>query len=104
MDRKDYLFSKCKPYIKRTGMIHENKNSYKILNYVNSTGCTGCKLGMTKWKLYIEEMGSTVDFLFYFHPKNEKTLMTLLKREYFINYPIYIDKNDELNKRKKKHK
>jgi hypothetical protein len=85
-------------YVNKSDMNHTNRNSYKILNYVDSTGCTGCKLGMDKWKLYIEEIGSTVDFLFYFHPKNEKELMTLLKREHFVSYPVYIDRNGELNK------
>jgi hypothetical protein len=53
---------------------------------------------MDKWKLYIEETGSTVDFLFYFHLKDEKELITLLKREHFVNYPVYIDRNGELNR------
>jgi hypothetical protein len=96
---KTIYFPNIKPaLLKKTDIVRENKNSYKILNYVDSTGCTGCKLGMDKWKLYIQEMDSTINFLFYFHPKNEKELVSLLKREKFVNYPVYIDTNDELNK------
>jgi hypothetical protein len=96
---KTVYFPNVNPvYVNKTNMSHKNKNSYKILNYVDSTGCTGCKLGMDKWKLYIEEIGSTTDFLFYFHPKDEKELMALLKREHFVNYPVYIDRNDEINR------
>jgi hypothetical protein len=78
--------------------IVHNQRNYKILNYIDSVGCTKCKLRMDTWKDYIEELGSDVDFLFYFHPKNEKELLSSLRREYFINYPVYIDKNDELNR------
>jgi hypothetical protein len=62
---KTVYFPNIKPvYIKKTDIVHEYQNDYKILNYTDSTGCTGCKLGMDKWKLYIEEMGSVIDFLF----------------------------------------
>jgi hypothetical protein len=72
-------------------------DKYKIVLYIDSIGCTKCKIGLQAWKAYIREVNSEVDFLFYFHPKNEKELIFALKNELF-NYPIYFDRNDELNK------
>jgi hypothetical protein len=76
-----------------------NLQNYKILCYTDSAGCTKCKLYLDMWKSHINELGSKVAFLFYFYPKDEKELLSMLKSEYFINYPVYIDRNDELNRR-----
>jgi hypothetical protein len=76
--------------------VSNNKN-YKILFYIDSTGCTSCKLQLHIWKLYIEKFKSEVDFLFYFHPKNEKSLMTILRHSQF-SHPVYIDNENKLNK------
>jgi hypothetical protein len=70
---------------------------YKILFYTDSIGCTRCKLQLHIWKTYIAELNSKVNYLFYFHPKTEKELLLLLKYEQF-DYPVYIDKNDDINK------
>ncbi|MDR1583232.1 MAG: DUF1573 domain-containing protein [Prevotellaceae bacterium] len=70
---------------------------YKILLYTDSTGCTRCKLQLHIWRNYIRELNSKVNFVFYFHPKTEQGLLSMLKYEQFA-YPVYIDKNDELNK------
>jgi hypothetical protein len=78
--------------------IDENINKkYKILFYVDSTGCTSCKLHLHLWKMYIKELSSTIDFKFYFYPKTEEGLLFLLNKERFA-YPVYIDSNDDLNK------
>jgi hypothetical protein len=70
---------------------------YKILIYTDPTGCVSCRLRVFMWQKYIKELGSKVDFLFYFYPKNEEELLSMLKDGRF-KYPIYIDRNDELNK------
>lgn len=48
---------------------------YKILTYVDSVGCIGCKLQLTEWKKYIMEMDSLFDnsiqFLFFFSPEKK---------------------------------
>jgi hypothetical protein len=81
-------------YISKTGI---DAKEYKILYYADSTGCTSCKLRLHVWKIYIEELGSKVDFLFYFQPKNEQELLSLLKNEQF-DYPVYIDSKNELDR------
>jgi hypothetical protein len=70
---------------------------YKILFYTDSTGCTSCKLSLQVWKKYIKESNSKVEFLFYFFPKSEEKLLSILVQEQF-EHPVYIDINDELNK------
>jgi hypothetical protein len=70
---------------------------FKILIYTDSTSCTRCKLHINLWNIYIEEYGSKTDFLFYFYPKNKDTLLSLLKSER-LNYRIYIDSTDEINR------
>jgi hypothetical protein len=70
---------------------------YKILLYVDSTGCTNCKTKFSVWKAYIDKLYARVNFLFYFHPKTRKELLSLLEYEKFT-YPIFIDDADELSK------
>ena len=78
-------------------------NSYRILVYTDSVGCTTCKLRLSTWKDILQETDSLlpgkVTFLFYFHPKSEKELIHLLKRDWF-DHPVFIDnknKIDQLN-------
>ena len=45
---------------------------YKVVTYVDSIGCTSCKLQLHRWKEFLSEVDSlangNVSFLFYFHP------------------------------------
>ncbi|MDR0605025.1 MAG: DUF1573 domain-containing protein, partial [Bacteroidales bacterium] len=74
-----------------------NDKDYKILFYADSAGCTSCKLQLPTWKSYIEELKDKVDFIFWLYPKNNNELFLLLLEMQFI-HPVYIDRNDELNK------
>ena len=73
---------------------------YKVLVYVDSVGCTSCKLQLDSWKKVIKEMteetGKDIPFLFYFHPKDMKELRYLTRRDNFT-YPVCFDEKDELN-------
>lgn len=75
--------------------------SCKILLYVDSIGCTGCKLQLQQWKGLMEEFfrlsKKEISFVFYVSPKDKTELELLLQSEEFV-YPICIDKKDELNK------
>lgn len=77
------------------------QSDYKVLVYVDSIGCTSCKLQLPKWKELIEYTDSMtlgkVPFLFFFHPKDNKEIRYLLKRDGF-NLPVCIDREDLLNK------
>lgn len=77
------------------------QSDYKVLIYVDSIGCTSCKLQLPKWKELIEYTDSVtqgkIPYLFFFHPKDIKEIRYLLKRDEF-DRPICIDMNDRLNK------
>lgn len=76
------------------------ESDYKILLYVDSVGCTSCKLQLHKWKEFIAEVDSStnhsVPVLFFFHPKDKRELTYLLKRD-GITVPVCIDDEDRLN-------
>ena len=74
---------------------------YKVLIYVDSTGCTSCKLQLPKWKELIAYVDSAtngnIPFIFVFQSKDDKELRYILKRDNF-DRPVYIDRDNRLNK------
>ena len=80
----------------------EFKNAdYKVVTYIDSMGCTSCKLQLHRWKQLVAEVDSLtegrVPFLFYFHPKDMKELRYLTRRDGFT-YPVCFDEQDEINR------
>lgn len=77
---------------------HNNKHS--IVTYIDSVGCTSCKLQLRKWKLFILELdsltNSTVPVYFFLYSKNKREIINILKHEQF-NYPVCIAEDDSLN-------
>ena len=73
---------------------------YKVVTYVDSAGCTSCKLQLNRWKDLVTEVDSLTDgavpFLFYFQTKDLKELRYLTRREGFT-YPVCFDEKDELD-------
>lgn len=88
-------------YLTDTTDFQIPQSDYKVLIYVDSIGCTSCKLQLPKWKRLIEYIDSLtqgkIPFLFFFHPKDNKEIRYLLKRDAF-NRPVCIDIDDQLNK------
>ena len=75
------------------------KSEYKIISYIDSTGCTSCKLRLSQWKEFINQLDSLGNFpiLFFMYPKSQNELNYILKRNHF-DYPVCIDENDSFNK------
>lgn len=73
---------------------------FTILTYIDSTGCTGCKMKLPLWKeriyLFDSISENNVMFLMVVHTDNVKDLKILLERDSFEHY-VYLDKNDEMN-------
>ena len=73
---------------------------YNVVTYVDSIGCTSCKLQLHRWKEFLSEVDSltngNVSFLFYFHPKDMKELRYLTRRDAFT-HPVCFDEKDEFN-------
>jgi len=88
-------------YLTDTTDFRIPQSEYKVLVYVDSTGCTSCKLQLHKWKEQIEYTDSVVlekvPFLFFFHSKDYKEIRYLLKRDGF-DRPVCIDMDNRLNK------
>ena len=74
---------------------------YKVVTYIDSVGCTSCKLQLLRWKLFMQEVDSTlnrpVPFVFYFHPKDMKELRYITRRDAFV-YPVCFDEMDDFNR------
>lgn len=76
---------------------------FKVLLYVDSTGCTECRFKQLHvWKDLIEEADSLfpgqLSFLFYFQPKSTepKAIYNMLKRNQF-DHPVFMDVYDRLD-------
>ena len=73
---------------------------YKVVTYIDSVGCTDCKLQLPRWKELMVEVdsltGGSVPFLFYFHPKDLRELRFLTRRDAFA-FPVCFDEKDEFN-------
>lgn len=91
----------CISMNKDTTCISPNSTPYKILVYIDSIGCTSCKLHLYKWNTLIDEvkneMQDLVNFQFYVHPKNIQDIQTLLLRDSF-KYPSHLDTTNQLDK------
>ena len=76
-------------------------SDYKVVTYVDSMGCTSCKLQLLCWKEFLSEVDSltegSVPFLFYFHLKGMKDLRYLTRRDRFA-YPVCFDEKDDFNR------
>ncbi len=74
---------------------------FKVLLYVDSTGCAECKLKLDKWRQFGEQLDSISDekvpFLFFIQSKDPKELSYVLRRNR-IDFPIYLDTENQLNK------
>lgn len=79
-------------------------SKFRVVSYIDSIGCTSCKLKLDEWKMFISHVDSlfepyTVQFLFFFTPKNKNRneIYRILSYNKFT-YPICIDEFDSVNK------
>lgn len=77
------------------------KSLYSIVVYADSIGCMSCKLHLSKWKSFINELDSIVSdkvlVKFIMYPKDLKEIIRLLRLNDF-KYPVCIDLNDTFNR------
>ena len=75
-------------------------SDYKVLVFVDSIGCTSCKLQLSRWKEFIRYTDSisqkNIPFLFFFQFDDQWEIHSLLIRENF-DKPIRLDRSDSLN-------
>ena len=93
----------CIPIGKDTTCIDLHNDNYKILLYVDSLGCTSCRLNLTGWKKIMNESDSAFirkpEFVFIFQPKmkDEKEVQNIFKSNGF-SHSVFIDKENETDK------
>lgn len=78
-----------------------SNSEYKILVYVDSLGCTSCKLQLSQWKDFMEYAdsvtGKSIPVLFFFQSKDYKEISFILRQNDF-SVPVCLDGEDRLNK------
>lgn len=88
-------------FVEDTVDFDRQKGKYKVFVYVDTTGCTSCKLQLPKWKEFISRVdsmtGNSVPFIFVFQPRHEKKVKSLLKRSHF-DYPVCVDTESHFSK------
>ncbi|MDR1372736.1 MAG: redoxin domain-containing protein [Dysgonamonadaceae bacterium] len=84
-NEKDTTFSLC---------AYSFQNQYKVLMFVDSSGCSDCRLQLLEWKHLITESNKRfhekLKFLFYIQPKDINEILYLINRDRF-NYPVFLD-------------
>jgi len=73
---------------------------YKILTYIDSTGCIGCQLDLFQWKRLIDSCKvhyPSVSFCFVIH-STDYSYLTKAVLESDFNYPIIYDRQNEFDK------
>jgi len=86
-----------------TVCINPANQNYKILLYVDSTGCSACRLQLSAWKQLISEAEALfpgkVDFLIFYQPKERdvRELAYQLKQDDF-QYPVFLDIDNQIDK------
>jgi len=77
------------------------QKEYKVMLYVDSSGCSDCRLKLTEWKRVIGEADSLfhdrIGFVFFFQPKNMREMTYLFRRDEY-DYPVFIDKNNTIDR------
>ncbi len=78
-----------------------SSGNYKIVHYLDSTGCTTCKMDLDRWKTFIGYMDSvsqsSVSCLIYIHATRKREVKIALKEDRF-DYPVCLDTNNEFNR------
>jgi hypothetical protein len=78
-------------------------DNYRIMLYVDSMGCTSCRLKLSAWKKIIEESDTAFtrkpEFVFFFRPKkaDERELAFIFRQNGF-HHPVFVDRENEIGK------
>jgi len=77
------------------------RKEFKILMYVDSAGCSDCRLNLVEWKQLIEETDNLfhgkVGFLFFFQSKSVREMTYLFIGKWF-SYPVFMDLDGTINR------
>lgn len=73
----------------------------KVLIYIDSVGCTSCKLQLSRWKelmMYTDSLtNEAVSYVFIFQSSNIEEVASIIKTSHF-DHPVYLDRNADFFK------
>ena len=93
----------CTSVGKDTTCVDLYTDNYKVILYVDSLGCTSCRLKLAEWNKIMRESDSVFvrkpEFVFFFQPKKreEKEMQSIFRQNGF-KHPVFIDKENEIGK------
>jgi len=93
----------CKSLGRDTDCVDTSNPNYKILLYVDSAGCTGCRLKLSEWKQLISEADALfpgkMDFLFFYQPKQRDLRELALQMNMAdFPYPVFLDMDNQIDR------
>ena len=96
----------CISMDRNTTCIDVHNDNFKIVLYVDSLGCTNCRLSLSTWKKIMKESDSVFirkpEFVFIFQPKKrDKKELSLIFRNNGFRHPVFIDKENETDRMNK---
>lgn len=99
---KEIIFLDSIDYIDNHSIceIQTPDTKFKIINYIDSVGCTPCKLNLSKWNDFIHEVNQISDSLSVLILVSDSRFNVINQISIWdkFTYPIYIDEADSLNK------
>ncbi|MDR1340074.1 MAG: DUF1573 domain-containing protein [Prevotellaceae bacterium] len=93
----------CTSMGKDTTCVDLHSDNYKIMLYVDSLGCTSCRLKLSEWNKIMRESDTVFirkpEFVLFFQPKkkDEKELAFIFRQNGF-RHPVFVDKENEIGK------
>jgi len=77
------------------------RQEFKILMYIDSAGCSDCRLKLSEWKQLMEDADrffqGNVGFLLFFQPESVSKMANLFAPGRF-DYPVFMDINGTINR------
>lgn len=74
---------------------------FSIITYVDSTGCTSCKMKLSLWNVFLDRINqksdANVKTVIVVNAKDKRDIVHLLKKFKYY-HPVYIDADGSMNK------
>lgn len=97
---KEVVFPEVMTDLLTGDTIYLSDADFTILTYVDSAGCTGCKMKLPIWNEFIASLDTITDYnvnvLMIVNSDDEQEVRYLLKRDDYT-HPVYMDRRDDAN-------
>ncbi len=81
-------------------LLNRYTYSYKIVNYIDSAGCTRCRMKLDLWNAFMSQLDAAdadVTLLSIIHSRDNADIRFAIRSSFF-NYPVYIDSVNEFGR------